>query len=85
MAVRGHLLGPAFSVALEGVGLSSGDVLLISSGRTVYEVTQAELPALPNVQLAPMIGGQNEPEAWYQTNEIVRRFAEKVGGHPTFL
>jgi DNA-binding transcriptional regulator LsrR (DeoR family) len=32
-----------------------------------------------------MIGGQDEPEAWYQTNEIVRRFAVNVGGHPSFL
>lgn len=88
-AVRGDTIGPslapALSVALRAVGLEPGDVLLVSSGRTVYEVTQADLPALPGVELAPMIGGQSEPQAWYATNEIVRQFAEKVRGRPTFL
>ena len=37
------------SIALEAVGLCAGDVMLVSSGRTVYEAAQAELPALPNV------------------------------------
>lgn len=78
-------LAPALFAALQAVELRAGDVLLVSSGRTVYEVAQADLPALPGVVLAPMIGGQDEPEAWYQPNEIARQFAAKVGGHPSFL
>lgn len=81
----GMSLAPALSAALSSVGLRSGDVLLVSSGRTIHEVSQAELPSLPGVLLAPTIGGQDEPAAWYQTNEITRRVAAKVGGLPTFL
>ncbi|HZJ09410.1 MAG TPA: sugar-binding domain-containing protein [Trueperaceae bacterium] len=81
----GERLAPALSTALQAVGLVAGDVLLVSSGRTVYEAAQAELPSLPNVLLAPMIGGHDEAEAWYAPNEIVRQFALKVGGIPTFL
>ena len=78
-------LAPLVGKALEAVGLQAGDVLLVSSGRTVYEVTQGRLPSLPGVEIAPMIGGQSEPQPWYQTNEIVRQFAGKVGGVPNFL
>ncbi|AYY15238.1 RNA polymerase subunit sigma-70 [Actinobacteria bacterium YIM 96077] len=81
----GRALAPALSEALESVGLASGDVLLVSSGRTVYEAAQFELPRLPGVMVAPTVGGQDEPEAWYQTNEITREVAYKIGGRPTFL
>jgi len=81
----GARLAPSVSAALQAVGLVAGDVLLVSSGRTVYEAAQAELPPLPNVLLAPMIGGHDEPEAWYAPNEITRQIALKVGGIPTFL
>ncbi len=83
------LLGSSLAVgvcaALEAADLHAGDVLLVSSGRTVYEVAQAELPHLPGVVVAPMIGGHDEPEAWYQPNEIARQFAKKIDGYPTFL
>lgn len=81
----GARLAPSVSTALQAVGLLAGDVLLVSSGRTVYEAAQAELPPLPKVLLAPMIGGHDEPEAWYAPNEITRQMALKVGGIPTFL
>lgn len=81
----GAALAPELSTALARVGLAPGDVLLVSSGRTVHEAAQAELPALPGVVVAPTIGGQDEPEPWYATNEIVRQVAGKVGGRPTFL
>jgi len=85
-ALRGTSLAAGVAAALRDVGLEPGDVLLLSSGRTVYEITEAStLPHLPGVEVAPMIGGQDEPEPWYQTNEIVRRFAASVGGHPSFL
>jgi DNA-binding transcriptional regulator LsrR (DeoR family) len=81
----GRVLAPALSEALESVGLTAGDVLLVSSGRTVYEAAQFELPRLPGVLVAPTVGGQDEPEAWYQTNEITRAVAVKIGGRPTFF
>ena len=81
----GAALAPALSRALAELDLAPGDVLLVGSGRTVYEAAQAELPRLPGIVLAPVIGGQDEPEAWYATNEITRQIAAKVGGSPTFL
>jgi DNA-binding transcriptional regulator LsrR (DeoR family) len=35
--------------------------------------------------VAPTVGGTDQPEAWYQTNEITRLVAERIGGRPTFL
>lgn len=81
----GAALAPALSSALDSVGLNSGDVLLVASGRSVYEAAQHRLPSLPGVVVVPTVGGQDETAAWYQTNEIAREFAEKVGGHPVFL
>jgi DNA-binding transcriptional regulator LsrR (DeoR family) len=78
-------LAPALSAALAGVQLRPGDGLLVSSGRAIYEAAQAHLPNLPGVLVAPTVGGLDEPEAWYQTNEIVRQVAAKVGGTPVFL
>lgn len=83
------LLGPTLAepltVALTGVGLQAGDVLLVSSGRTVWQAARSSLPRLPGIVVTPTVGGQDEPEAWYQTNEITRLVAEKVGGRPAFL
>jgi DNA-binding transcriptional regulator LsrR (DeoR family) len=78
-------VSPVLARVLAGVGLREGDVLLVSSGRTVYDLAQRELPTLPPVVVAPMVGGQDEPEPWYQTNEICRRIAVGVGGTPRFL
>ncbi|MBK1783948.1 sugar-binding transcriptional regulator [Prauserella cavernicola] len=71
--------------ALRASGPTPGDVLLVSSGRTVYELSRSVLPALPGVNLVPMVGGVAEPEPWHQTNEIVRSLAERVGARPHFL
>jgi DNA-binding transcriptional regulator LsrR (DeoR family) len=81
----GAVLAPALSTALKGVGLVAGDVMLVSSGRTVYEAAQAELPQLPGVLVVPTTGGQDEPEPWYQTSEIIRQVAHRVSGTPVFL
>lgn len=81
----GAALAPRLSEALSGAGLRPGDVLLVASGRTVYEAARAGLPPLPGVVVAPAVGGQEEPEAWYQSNEITREVAARLGGRPTFL
>lgn len=81
----GATLAPALSEVLRGVGLQPGDVLMVASGRTVYETAQAELPLLRDVLVVPTVGGHDEPEAWYQANEIARQVAAKVGGRPVFL
>jgi DNA-binding transcriptional regulator LsrR (DeoR family) len=81
----GTAMSPAVSRAITRAGLVAGDVLLVSSGRTVYEVAQGELPVLPGVLVAPTVGGQDEPEAWYATNEVTRMVAAKISGSPSFL
>ncbi|MCW2811872.1 MAG: polymerase sigma 70 [Friedmanniella sp.] len=83
--VMGRVLAPAVGRALSGAGLVRGDVLLVSSGRTVYEVARFALPDLPGVLVAPTVGGTDQPEGWYQTNEIARHVAERIGGRATYL
>ena len=84
-AAVGTSLAPALSAALQASGLQPGDVLLVGSGRTVYEAAQASLPPLPGVVIVPTVGGMDDPEPWYQTNEITRQIAAKLGGRPVFL
>jgi DNA-binding transcriptional regulator LsrR (DeoR family) len=84
-AVLNMALATQVGVALSAAGLERDDVLLVSSGRTVWQVGLETLPQFPGTIVTPMVGGQHEPEAWYQTNEITRMIAQKVGGHPTFL
>jgi DNA-binding transcriptional regulator LsrR (DeoR family) len=81
----GPALGPAVAAALEEAQLEAGDALLVSSGASIYAVAQQPLPALPGVVLAPTVGGVDEPEAYYQTNEITRSLAVKVHGSPVLL
>lgn len=83
--VMGAALAPAVGRALAGAGLLPGDVLLVSSGRTVYEVAQYDLVPLPGVLVAPTVGGNDQPEEWYQTNEITRRVANRINGRPNYL
>ena len=83
--VMGRALAPAVGRALAGAGLLSGDVLLVSSGRTIYEVAQCELTPLPGVLVAPTLGGNDQPDEWYQTNEITRLIANRVGGRAMYL
>jgi DNA-binding transcriptional regulator LsrR (DeoR family) len=83
--VMGRALAPAVGRALSEAGLLPGDVLLVSSGRTVYEVAQFELSPLPGVVVAPTVGGNDQPEDWYQTNEITRLVANRVGGRANYL
>jgi DNA-binding transcriptional regulator LsrR (DeoR family) len=81
----GDNLSEAVASALANMSLKAGDVLLVSSGRTMHEVAQGPLPPLPGVQLAPTVGGLTEPSPWFQTNEITLRAAERSGGFPSFL
>lgn len=81
----GRGLNPQVRQALLDMQLVSGDILLMSSGRTLYEISRTELPALPGVVVAPTVGGQAEPEPWYQTNEITRAVAQQIQAQPVFL
>ncbi|MHA0287694.1 sugar-binding transcriptional regulator [Mycobacterium sp. C3-094] len=83
--IMGRELAPATARALSEAGLLPGDVLLVSSGRTVYELAQHELTSLPGVVVTPTVGGNDQPYEWYQTNEITRLVANRVGGRANYL
>lgn len=84
-AVSGATLARELGTALQRSELAPGDAVLISSGRSIYEAAQNPLPELRGVLLAPTMGGVDEPEAWYATNELTRLIAERVGGTPVLL
>lgn len=83
--LMGRYLAPPVSTALAAVGLVPGDILLVSSGRTVYELAQFDLEKIPGILVAPTVGGNDQPEEWYQTNEITRLIANKLGGRANYL
>ena len=35
--------------------------------------------------VAPTVGGNDQPEEWYQTNEITRLVANRISGRPNYL
>ncbi len=81
----GPSLGPAVGRALTEAGLVHGDAVVVSSGRTLYEVARSRLPQLPGVLVAPAVGGIDQPEDWFQTNEITRLLAAATGGRALYL
>ncbi|MCG5213177.1 sugar-binding domain-containing protein [Streptosporangium soli] len=81
----GPWLAPGLARALATAGLEFGDIVLVSSGSTVYECAQEGFGRLPGVTIAPAVGGQEEPQPWFQTNETARILAERVGGVPSYL
>lgn len=81
----GPLLEAEVGKALRAAKLEPGDALLVSSGATIHAVAQQSLPELPGILLCPTVGGIDESEAAYQTNEITRALAEKVRGTPVLL
>src|SRR5699024_8165741 len=81
----GASLAPEVSAALTEADLRAGDVLLLAAGRTLYEAAQAPLPSMPGVLTVPAVGGMEEPDAWYQSNEIAREVAERIGGQLRLL
>lgn len=79
-------LGDLLGEELRTLGLRRGDVLLISSGTTTHAVSRIPgLPELPGVVVAPTVGGQQEPDPTFQTNEIVRTFSDRTGAQPQFI
>ncbi|NUR92488.1 MAG: helix-turn-helix domain-containing protein [Nonomuraea sp.] len=81
----GPWLAPGVARALAAAELEPGDVILVSSGSTVYECAREGLGRYPGVTIAPAVGGQEEPQPWFQTNETTRILAERLGGVPSYL
>ncbi|PPG10168.1 DNA-binding transcriptional regulator [Rathayibacter sp. AY1F4] len=82
----GRDLAVPVAAALAEMELRSGDALLMSLGRTVHDIARSGLlPRLPGVTMVPAVGGQAEPQPWFQTNEITRMAAEASGARSSFL
>jgi DNA-binding transcriptional regulator LsrR (DeoR family) len=79
------LVGPALQ-EVEQLGLSAGDTLAISSGATVWEIVRGRrFPSLRGVRIVPALGGFDEVDVRFQTNEIARRVADASGAEVSFL
>lgn len=81
----GASLAPKLSEALTTANLRAGDILLLAAGRTLHEAAHSVLPSMPGVLTVPAVGGMEEPDAWYQSNEIARHVAERIGGRLALL
>lgn len=84
-APLGPVLAPAVATLLTEAELRPGDALAVGSGATMLEISYEELVPLSGVFVVPMVGGLDEPEESYQTNEVTRRLAVRVGATPVLL
>ncbi|MBC7959609.1 MAG: hypothetical protein H7X94_07070, partial [Vallitaleaceae bacterium] len=61
----------------------------IAWGRTIYQLVttfKAESsPEMENISVVSLIGGSKQIAGYYQVNEMVRIFAEKINGLPYFI
>jgi len=79
------LVAPAID-ELARLALVPGDVLAVSSGETIWQVARAAgLPRLDGVRLVPALGGWDERDVRFQTNEIARRMADASGADVSLL
>ncbi|ASK65671.1 transcriptional regulator [Brachybacterium avium] len=79
-------IGDLLAAELGELEVGAGEVVLISSGETIYAVTgMGGMPQMPGAFIVPTVGGQQEPDPSFQTNETVRRLAERTGAQPRFL
>jgi DNA-binding transcriptional regulator LsrR (DeoR family) len=79
-------LGELLGEELRALDLAQGEGILLSSGKTIHAVCAAPgLPDLTGTIVAPTVGGQQESDPWFQTNELVRRFADRTGATPRFM
>ncbi|NMA78461.1 MAG: transcriptional regulator [Actinomycetales bacterium] len=79
-------IGGLLGEELSGLGIRPGEAVLLASGETVSSVaSMGGMPPLPGALIVPTGGGQQEPDPAFQTNEIVRQFADRTGAEPRFL
>ncbi|MFV0451454.1 MAG: sugar-binding transcriptional regulator [Propioniciclava sp.] len=84
-AAAGTVLAPAVAALLTEAALRPGDALVVGSGATMLEISHTDLIPLPGVLVVPTVGGQDEPEEYYQTNEVTRRLAVRAEATPVLL
>ena len=81
----GPVLAPSVATLLMEAHLKPGDALVIGSGATMLDISREELISLPGVLVVPSVGGQDEHEEYYQTNEVTRSLAVNAGATPVLL
>jgi DNA-binding transcriptional regulator LsrR (DeoR family) len=81
----GPVLAPSVATLLREAHLSPGDALVVGSGATMLDISRQELIPLPGVLVVPSVGGQDEHEEYYQTNEVTRSLAVNAGATPVLL
>lgn len=81
----GPVLAPAVATMLMEANLKPGDALVIGSGATMLDISREKLIPLPGVLVVPSVGGQDEHEEYYQTNEVTRTLAVNAGATPVLL
>lgn len=79
-AKSGARLAAELDRAITDLGLTRGDVLLVSSGRAVSEAIPEMRVLVPGVSVVPTLGGLYEDEPWYRTNEIATSLAAVLSG-----
>lgn len=84
-ARAGAVLAPAVASVLAEAQLGPGDALLVSSGRTMFDVARHALGPLPGVLVAPNVGGVDEADEANHTNDVARRIAVGSGATPVMF
>lgn len=79
-------IGDLLGEQLRELEIRAGEVVLFSSGKTIHAVSDMSgMPPMPGAIIVPVVGGQQEPDPSFQTNETVRRFADRTGAQPRFI
>jgi DNA-binding transcriptional regulator LsrR (DeoR family) len=80
-----HLIEPALR-ELAALQLTRGNIVGVSWGNAVHRIASAPAQIdLTGVELIPVIGGMDETDPRFQTNEIVRLLAEHTNANVNFL
>ncbi|CAM3234889.1 sugar-binding transcriptional regulator [Corynebacterium gottingense] len=76
---------PAVQAAITDMGLRAGDAVVVASGMATAGIANMRCSGLGYTRLVPAVGGAQEPEVWFQTNETVRRLAANSNAEYTPL
>lgn len=75
------------AVAVYNKIIENGQTVGLAWGRTCYEFVARYKASkvLNETRIVPLIGGSDQSAKYFQLNEMVRQFAEKLNGTPFFI
>lgn len=75
------------TVAVYNKIIENGETVGLAWGRTCYEFVARYKASkvLNETRIVPLIGGSDQSAKYFQLNEMVRQFAEKLSGTPFFI